>query len=263
MKNNKTPKGTFQEQLERASTHLFNLDPPSESNEIIKEIEEIESKEPESKGVPGLNYPIQENKFWVDDFPASFLHRYWAGYSTRYREEWYRESHGPIGPLKKLGISTSRFINVQIFNFSFLALTIPLYNLFNWVIKHVHPIKIPTKYSLLDSCKMYANISMSESVDIASGRPFKPSRRLLARLFSFHGEIARMSKIVDFDGLNGYYPMVEPCDELYSVDNDTFVIYGTARFSNVLGRYVYPLIPSGLYGSSKFSIKNWDFIDPK
>jgi hypothetical protein len=245
---------SFRDQVEIKALQLFS---PEEYVRRVGLVGESGVVSP-SSGLPDLNlsYPEQP-PFFIEDLPVAFLHKYWAGYSCNFNEKWYRGKHRGITPLDEYGLHVTKLVNIHAFDFSLLALSRPLHHIFLWVRKLFHSCKEPTDQALLDACKVYTYMVHNDDVPMRyNGTDWEPDPKKLfiVAMTAFEG-------FITFDELNEYYPMIEPCEELDYLEWEEFVLCPSFRVYRGCDRFFYPAIPVSLYSSSRFSIKNWDFID--
>lgn len=201
----------------------------------LKIFEPLEYKEKTGTSLKPLQfqYPVQ-NSIIIEEFPIAFLHSYWAGYRCSFQEKWYT-GEGIYSPLEEFGIQHGYLINMSIFNFSFLAVSPDIHQVFSEKI-------LSTRYDgspdilLLDMCKYLIHEILNLPVE-------------------------DFNSFSTFEEINGYYPVIEPCEELSSVEWREFVILNRGKLHREFKRYLYPLIPAEFYLSRKFSIKDWGFID--
>lgn len=205
-----------------------------------------------------ISYPPNDPSS-LADLPVSFLKKYWAGYSCIFREEWYMEdgSRG-LSPLDYYDLDHGYMINTHTFNFSFLCVYPSLRNILLWLSDNVH--HELTSDTLLEACKIFAYIDLTDWSEI----PKRKTR--FGRIESDPAQcyamaIMMFSGCYTFDDLNGQYPLAEPCEELDYLELEEYVLLRITRLFQK--RFCFPLVPAGLYRSSRFKISNWDFVDKK
>jgi len=246
---------SFHKQLEITSLRLFSPE------EYARRVGETTVASP-SDGLPDLGLAYPKNNPDIEDFPVAYLHKYWAGYNCKYREEWYLEQSGSRGvtPLDTYDLDVGYLVNVRTFNFSLLGLTPALQTIFVWVRRLFHDHDEPTDSALLDACKIYTFMVHAQPEEIPMARNRK-KELVPDPMELFFVAMAKYATFVTFDELNGYYPMIEPCEESDYLEWGEFVLVQTSRKRD--NRWFYPVVPSSMFSTTKFSIKGWDFIDPK
>lgn len=242
----------LKDRLEIVSLQLFSPD------EYSRAVGESKVASP-SLGLPDLKliYPAQP-PFTIDDFPVAFLHRYWAGYLSGFKESWYTILPGSRGltPLDVYGYETGRLDSLRTFNFSLLALAPAIQNSFRWIRKAYFKDE-PTEQALLDACKVYTYIVHNDELPMKRrGCVEAPDPDAVYKL-----AMRAYQDMLTFDDLNEYFPMVEPCEELEYLEWNEFVLYHVFRNYRGCDRAFYPIIPGAMYSTSRFSIKTWDFVD--
>jgi hypothetical protein len=211
-----------------------------------------------SSALPDLDLRLPRNAPHQEpDLPVSYLTRYWAGYTCSYRERWYSNPDGS-SPLDAYGIDTYHIVNTRAFNFSLMVLESSIHYILYWVRLHYHQSRI-TFSAVLEACKVYMFLALeSERVPLRKNRrgfwepdPF--------RLYDI--ALREYDDLDTFEEVNGHLPLILEGEETDYLEWGEYLPLHHPKLRN--GLWHYPLIPATLYASSRFSIRDWGFIDPK
>lgn len=235
---------TYKQKLEILSLRFFN---PEEYSKL------------QSTSEPSLLDLPEIPELAVPDTPIVFLDNFWAGYSSKYRKEWYR-----IGMLDEYNVKHKHVVNVNAFNFPFLCLDNATFNVFTWLKTHYF-----IEYSMLTiihAAKVYMYLS-SILCGIDNYRIFSQWKeiRMLAEDTNKHAsEIYRnaldvFKNQIDVKQLNDTQKVINICDKMLRwVYLDKIVVHEQAR--NMNNRWFFPLVPSFLYMDRRFHIYNWGWL---
>jgi len=192
--------------------------------------------------------PLPDIKPLVQDLPVAFLHRYWAAYSSAFREQDYFVVDG-TSPLDYFGMEARRLVNVWGFNFSLLSLNTPLYYISNWIsYHHFNDTYEPT--ALLIACKVYVYLEMC----LPHLSFCKTPNLVLESALNYFNRY----RVRTFDELNNLYPIIEECEDLAAFEYGDFVTYHPAR--PAAGRWFWPLIPIAMWHAPRFRVFGWGWL---
>jgi len=225
---------SFKDQLEILSLQLFQ---PDQYNDLIGK--------PKANLI--LEYPPLPD-IQADQVPVSFMDNYWAGYSCKYNDRWYKDQLCGFTPLDEFGVQCRRMVNIFLFDFPFMSMSTAVYYAFSHVRK-VNQLDAPT--SLLIALKIIAYMELElhqDNLHEVTGGDISKVRS--KAMYKYRSQLT-------LDEFNGYYPMIYESEYLHAMEYEELV--PTAFPKPRHRRWYYPLVPSKLY-SGPFHIYTWDFL---
>lgn len=197
----------------------------------------------------------------LPDLPVVFLDNYWAGYSARYRAEWY----GVDCPLTPFGVSEKRMVNICTFNFPMIGMLPAVYYVVDWLRNRYFTSH--SVLSLIHACKVYiymdnvlrgshAHYLFSKYVEVKD----KADPRLHTGPSQLYSDaLDCLNDIITIGQMNSLQDTVQENKELiYLMQKQILVIHPQSRV--MWGRRFFPLVPSDLYRDGRFHIYNWDWL---
>lgn len=247
---------SYKQQLEIASLQLFD---PDEYNR------QIGTSQNTNASIDLLDYGlISLPDIDLPDLPVAFIDNYWAGYSAKYKAEWY----SLCSPLDEYNICWRRMVNVYAFNFPFIGMLPAIYYIVTYLRRRFFTSSF-TIITLIHACKVFiyldhvlrdngAHYLFSKWAEIRD----KADSRLKAEtsaLRLYQDALDCMDNIYSLSDVNSIQETIENNKSiLYSIQQQTLVVHPMARSFN--GRWFFPLIPRGLYNDGRFHIYNWGWL---